>query len=274
MRQFIKDSLYDRIHTRPFLTSIEKKWIAFQILLSLQQAHKHKVCHGDIKLENIMITSWNWVILTDFASFKPTYLPDDNPADFSYFFDTSRRRTCYIAPERFRSRFLAATKDANAGSTHSSVSDNSAGSSMLVQSGMASSQYLPDGSSSATDGGDPAGVPMSTEPTTAMDIFSAGCVLVELFTEGAPPFSFSQLLAYRANEYSPEKVLNKIEDDDIRELLEHMIQKDPSKRFSANQYLTEQRGKAFPNFFYTFAQTYMQIFSTETGLLPDHKISK
>ena len=25
----------------------------------------------------------------------------DNPADFSYFFDTSRRRTCYIAPERF-----------------------------------------------------------------------------------------------------------------------------------------------------------------------------
>ena len=27
--------------------------------------------------------------------------PQDNPADFSYFFDTSRRRTCYIAPERF-----------------------------------------------------------------------------------------------------------------------------------------------------------------------------
>ena len=25
----------------------------------------------------------------------------DNPADFSYFFDTARRRTCYIAPERF-----------------------------------------------------------------------------------------------------------------------------------------------------------------------------
>lgn len=25
----------------------------------------------------------------------------DNPSDFSYFFDTSRRRCCYIAPERF-----------------------------------------------------------------------------------------------------------------------------------------------------------------------------
>ncbi len=25
----------------------------------------------------------------------------DNPSDYNYFFDTSRRRTCYIAPERF-----------------------------------------------------------------------------------------------------------------------------------------------------------------------------
>lgn len=60
-----------------------------------------QVCHGDIKLENILITSWNWVLLADFASFKPTYLPEDNPGDYSYFFDASRRRTCYIAPERF-----------------------------------------------------------------------------------------------------------------------------------------------------------------------------
>lgn len=48
-----------------------------------------------------MVTGWNWVLLTDFASYKPTYLPEDNPADFNYFFDTSRRRTCYVAPERF-----------------------------------------------------------------------------------------------------------------------------------------------------------------------------
>jgi phosphoinositide-3-kinase regulatory subunit 4 len=47
------------------------------------------VCHGDIKMENVMITAWNWILLTDFASFKPTFLPEDNPAEFSYFFDTS-----------------------------------------------------------------------------------------------------------------------------------------------------------------------------------------
>lgn len=100
-RQYVRDNLYDRISTRPFLNNIEKRWIAFQILTAVDQAHKSGVRHGDIKTENIMVTSWNWVLLTDFASFKPTYLPEDNPADFNYFFDTSRRRTCYIAPERF-----------------------------------------------------------------------------------------------------------------------------------------------------------------------------
>ena len=78
--------------TRPFLKSIEKTWIAFQLLLAIQQAHKHGICHGDIKLENVLVTSWNWVFLTDFASFKPTFLPEDNPAAYSFFFDSSRRR--------------------------------------------------------------------------------------------------------------------------------------------------------------------------------------
>lgn len=63
-------------------------------------------------MENILITSWNWILLSDFASFKPTYLPEDNPADYTYFFDTSRRRTCYVAPERFVKSF---SSDANSG---------------------------------------------------------------------------------------------------------------------------------------------------------------
>ena len=48
-----------------------------------------------------MVTGWNWVLLTDIASFKPAVLPEDNPADSNFFFDTSRHRSCYIAPERF-----------------------------------------------------------------------------------------------------------------------------------------------------------------------------
>jgi phosphoinositide-3-kinase regulatory subunit 4 len=48
-----------------------------------------------------MVTSWNWIYLADFASYKPTYIPEDNPADFSFFFDSAGRRICYLAPERF-----------------------------------------------------------------------------------------------------------------------------------------------------------------------------
>ncbi|KAH6659259.1 hypothetical protein BKA67DRAFT_509915 [Truncatella angustata] len=102
IRQFMYSSLYDRLSTRPFLEDMEKRWVAFQLLCALRDCHARDIYHGDIKTENILVTSWNWVYLTDFtSSFKPTHLPDNNPALYSYFFDLSGRRTCYIAPERF-----------------------------------------------------------------------------------------------------------------------------------------------------------------------------
>lgn len=240
MRQYVKDNLYDRISTRPFLNSMEKHWIAFQLLNAVNNCHKLGVCHGDIKLENIMVTGWNWVLLTDFASFKPTYLPEDNPADFSYFFDTSRRRTCYIAPERF-------VKTLN---------------SDVVQSNTVSNLVLPEEEIKKGD------------LNAAMDIFSLGCALTELFTEGHVPFDFSQLLSYRSGEYSPWKVIEKIEDPCIRDLVRHMMQKDPNKRSAAEEYLEQQRGKAFPEYFYSFLREYVQGFASVPILTPDERIAR
>ncbi|XP_068401999.1 phosphoinositide 3-kinase regulatory subunit 4 isoform X2 [Eschrichtius robustus] len=241
-RQYVRDNLYDRISTRPFLNNIEKRWIAFQILTAVDQAHKSGVRHGDIKTENVMVTSWNWVLLTDFASFKPTYLPEDNPADFNYFFDTSRRRTCYIAPERFVDGGLFATE----------------------------LEYMRDPSTPLVD--------LNSNQRTrgelkrAMDIFSAGCVIAELFTEGVPLFDLSQLLAYRNGQFFPEQVLNKIEDCSIRELVTQMIHHEPDKRLEAEDYLKQQRGNAFPEIFYTFLQPYMAQFAKETFLSADERI--
>ena len=42
------------------------------------------------------------------------------------------------------------------------------------------------------------------------------CVIAELFTEGHAPFDLSQLLAYCSGTYTPEKVLEKIEDPSIK----------------------------------------------------------
>ncbi|XP_059431883.1 serine/threonine-protein kinase VPS15 isoform X2 [Corylus avellana] len=101
LRQYFFNNLHDRLSTRPFLSPVEKKWLAFQLLLAVKQSHEKGVCHGDIKCENVLVTSWNWLYLADFASFKPTYIPYDDPSDFSFFFDTGGRRLCYLAPERF-----------------------------------------------------------------------------------------------------------------------------------------------------------------------------
>ncbi|PVZ97971.1 hypothetical protein BB558_006039 [Smittium angustum] len=100
-RQYLKYNLYDRLSTRQFLTTEDKIWITFQLLYAASEMHKRGIFHGDIKMENIILTSWNWVYITDHAPFKPILLPEDDPAEFSFFFDLSLRRACYLAPERF-----------------------------------------------------------------------------------------------------------------------------------------------------------------------------
>ncbi|KNC74526.1 VPS15 protein kinase, partial [Sphaeroforma arctica JP610] len=212
VRQYHFSSLYDRISTRPFLSYVEKQWISFQLLAGLADAHALGVCHGDIKTENVLVTSWCWALLADFASFKPTFLPQDNPAAFAFFFDTSGRRTCCVAPERF----------------YNPQTDKQTIAAVLV---------------SETDEF------REGDLTPAMDIFSLGCVIAELFTESHALFSFAQLLAYRKGEYDITDTLNRIRDPEVRNLVAHMVQLDPTKRSSARACLKLWRGKAFPEQF-------------------------
>lgn len=136
-------------------------------------------------------------------------LPDDNPGDFSYFFDSSGRRTCYIAPERFYA----------SGET----------------------------------------APAKPNMTWAMDIFSAGCVIAQMFLE-SEIFSLAQLYKYRRGEYDPVIThLSVISDKDVRDMIAHMIQLDPQKRYSADQYLEFWKGKVFPSYFYNFLHQYMEL---------------
>lgn len=51
-----------------------------------------------------------------------------------------------------------------------------------------------------------------------------------------------------------------------------MIEKEPSQRKSAESYLAEYRGTLFPEYFYSFLQSYMLIFSSTPILTPDEKI--
>lgn len=90
----------------PYLTNIEKKWISFQILYGLSQIHNKGLCHGDIKLENILMSSIGSVFLCDMAPYKPAYIQQDDVGSFTYYFGTnSSIKSCYLAPERLVDRY-------------------------------------------------------------------------------------------------------------------------------------------------------------------------
>jgi phosphoinositide-3-kinase regulatory subunit 4 len=87
VRQYFSSSLTSRLSSRPFLTLPDKRWLGYQLLAAVTQAHDKGVCHGDIKPENVLITSWGWLLLADFAPYKPAMLPADNPVSlFSIYY--------------------------------------------------------------------------------------------------------------------------------------------------------------------------------------------
>lgn len=89
----------------PYLTKIEKKWIAFQILFGLSQIHNKGVCHGNIRLENILLSSASSVFLCDMAPYKPAYIQKDDVGAITYYFGgSSSVNSCYLAPERLVDR--------------------------------------------------------------------------------------------------------------------------------------------------------------------------
>ena len=75
--------------------------------------------------------------------------------------------------------------------------------------------------------------PKLLEPS--MDIFSAGCVIAEIFMDGHPLFNLAMLQNYRKGTYSPMDYLHKkIKDQKIVDLILHMIDRDPQNRLNIN----------------------------------------
>ncbi|KAL4146734.1 hypothetical protein PRNP1_012598 [Phytophthora ramorum] len=305
VRQYFASNLYDRICSRPFLTTVEKKWIAFQILRALEQSHAKGICHGDIKQENVMVTSWNWVFLTDFAPFKPTYIPEDDPADYNYYFCAidATRRGCSVAPERFYGKSSVSISSA-AGGTPGSVGLHSMKTpdAAIMLSKMADSevtveevdkQILAMGMGSGTMSG---GIPMHTPPSAtsngsapssysrsrregslleSMDIFSAGCVIAELFLGGKPLFDLPSLLKYRTGDSETlRQQLRKVGDPRLEELLLHMLQLDPNARLSASGYLAKYTSQSglFPTYFDSFLFRFLVLVLSRGGKVPDARI--
>lgn len=195
LRQHFARNLYDRMYTRPFLSELAKKWIAFQVLCSVSQAHSVGVAHGDLKTENVFISSWNHAVLSDFAMFKPLLLPEDDPSSFSFYFESDlKRRRCYLAPERF---------------------EGSASRTRYVMNERFSQELA------------------------AMDVFSLGCVLAELFLDGQTVLDLPELLQYRSGQLDLRAKISCIQDPAVQEILGSMLDREPTRRKPASVYLRE-----------------------------------
>ena len=218
IRQFMKTNLYDRLSIRPFLEPIEKLFITFQLLRAVHYLHDTlHLHHGDIKLENVLVSSCNWIALSDFSgNIKPTFIPEDNPNQFSFYFDTNGRRVCYLAPERFYAL-----------SNHKKVSN-------------------------INDEGEYCGKDMVTD---AMDLFALGCLIAELYNDGEPTFTLSQMFQYLKNSYRPN--FSGLSDPLVRKIVSNLVDKEPENRPLAYSILQDNRASGFPSYFYDFLYDFM-----------------
>lgn len=230
VRQLIKTNLYDRVSLRPFLQPIEKAFIVFQMLMVIQRIHEMNIYHGDLKLENFLITSWNWLLLTDFATYtKPVYIPEDNPNQFSFYFDNSGRRVCYLAPERFY--------DSKTDKPPTQTIDNN---------GNFTKDML----------------------TPEMDLFSIGCVIAEFYSDGEPTFTLSQIFKYIKGTHQLN--LSSVTNDYVKEIISLLITLNPQDRVSPETLLQQYRDKLFPGFFYDFLYDFMtDLNSQDTFVVKD-----
>lgn len=241
IRPWVANSLYDRISTRPFLTSIEKRWLSFQVLSAMASAHARGVPHGDLKSENVLVTTSLMVAVADFSTaIKPAVLPLDDPDDFTVFFDTSGRRTCYVAPERFREdvKPMVQRQAARNAQTAAAAGLQPPGSDAYVNILMHQSPY------------------QEQSVSEEMDVFSAGCLIAELWRDGAPTFTLSQLFQYRKGLLSLQPILAQISDANIRSMVARMLSLDQAQRSSFSCLLEQQRGLAFPDVFYDLFYPY------------------
>jgi phosphoinositide-3-kinase regulatory subunit 4 len=269
IRPHFYTTLSDRLASRPFLTHVEKLWIVYQLLNALETMHgnvdvdtdRHDpIVHGFLTTENVGLSSWNWVVLTDISSYKArTALPDNDPSEYLYYFQelnqhrqgsdsTPREKRCYLAPERFYTPGDHHQEESSGHTTHRKKLDSKGDDGI--------SKSTPRGYGEQQEGGDSL-KSLSQNPaefdswkerrlTPAMDMFSAGCVIMETFLNGERAMDLGDLMEYRKLQSFPailQQKLNKIEFSALRAACRHMLNLDPAERLAAGEYLDRLKGR-------------------------------
>lgn len=80
---------------------MDEEWLIFQMLLGVWTVHeKFNLYHGNIRTSNFLLTNYQYLLLTDFATYKPNYILQDTEqglAEFRLFYASSLEK-CNLAP--------------------------------------------------------------------------------------------------------------------------------------------------------------------------------
>lgn len=82
-------------------------WFIYQMVFSVFTIHEHfNIYHGNIRTSNFLATNYHYLLLTDFAAYKPTYILQDTEqglSEFRLYYASSVER-CNLAPEKLSNR--------------------------------------------------------------------------------------------------------------------------------------------------------------------------
>ncbi len=90
-------TLQDRFISPKEMTIDEKLWVLTQTFIGLGNLHRNKLFHGNLRSSNILMTTSNYVYISDIASYKPLFINEDQLSEFRLFFLSSISNCC-LAP--------------------------------------------------------------------------------------------------------------------------------------------------------------------------------
>lgn len=156
-------------------------------------------------VSNILLTTDNIVYLTDFAPYKPIFMEEADFDKVKLLYPHILER-CYLPPEMFDKGLRELNPE------------------------------IPNLSDMDTD---------YLEITQKMDIFSVGCILSQIYTDGKAIMDYKDLLSFKDGTFNPyEKIDSMIKDENLASTIKKMMALNPDERGTIKCHL-----EYFENFF-------------------------
>lgn len=266
-RPYIHYSLAERLQMRPFWEPAQRLFACYQLLQALVQLHDGCKCaHGDLKPENVLISTQDWLYITDFSPYKPPTLPTNNPANFEYYYDNAETRNCCCAPEKFLDRPQAGA----ASSSDAITSPSSPAALTLLTTGDVTMDKTSRSASVAAENL----LGHGQHHLKTSDVFAAACIIIFILSD-EPLFKLSGALEFKSKTPAQRKEFltkeltqRKLEPKMIFMLCEIMCC-EPALRPSASKILKRFTPSVFPH---TFGFLHSNVIPALQQKAPDAQV--